>query len=138
VAVGDGASGRAVLGSGARACVPEEDLDRAIDDALAAAGLSPADVGVLATLDRRAREAAVQPSPGGAAGAFSPCAPDELAARAVPHPSDKVAGRVATSSVAEAAALVAGGELVLPKRVYPRVTVAIARGLARQRPAARR
>jgi cobalamin biosynthesis protein CbiG len=45
----------------------------------------------------------------------------------VPSPSDAVAGHVGTGSVAEAAALMSGGELVVPKTVHGRVTVAVAR-----------
>ena len=51
----------------------------------------------------------------------------ELARVDVPTPSPFVAAAVGTGSVAEAAALIGGGELVVPKTVHGRVTVAVAR-----------
>ncbi|TKJ16743.1 cobalamin biosynthesis protein [Blastococcus sp. CCUG 61487] len=48
-----------------------------------------------------------------------------LAAVPVPSPSDRVAAAVGTASVAEAAALLAGGSLLVPKTVVGRVTVAV-------------
>jgi cobalt-precorrin 5A hydrolase len=51
---------------------------------------------------------------------------DELAAVPVPSPSSRVAGAVGTASVAEAAALLGGGTLVVGKTVVGRVTVAVA------------
>ena len=53
-----------------------------------------------------------------------------LAGVRVPSPSDTVAARVGTASVAEAAALLGGGKLVTGKTVRGRVTVAVARGPA--------
>jgi cobalt-precorrin 5A hydrolase / precorrin-3B C17-methyltransferase len=50
-----------------------------------------------------------------------------LAAVEVPNPSAVVARAVGTPSVAEAAALVAGGELVVPKQRSAMATVAVAR-----------
>jgi len=44
----------------------------------------------------------------------------------VPSPSGAVSAAVGTASVAEAAALMAGGELVVGKTVHGRVTVAVA------------
>ncbi|MFD2093500.1 cobalamin biosynthesis protein [Blastococcus deserti] len=52
--------------------------------------------------------------------------PAELAAVAVPSPSARVAALAGTPSVAEAAALLGGGELVVGKTVRGRVTVAVA------------
>lgn len=80
----------------------------------------------LATLDARAGE------PGLIAAAESrgwplighPAA--ELAAVRVPSPSAGVAERVGTGSVAEAAALLHGSTLLVPKTVHGRVTVAVA------------
>ncbi|MCF6746530.1 cobalamin biosynthesis protein [Blastococcus sp. KM273128] len=88
---------------------------------------SPAGPVALATLDSRAREpglvgAATQrgwPLTGYSAAA--------LAAVPVPAPSAAVARRVGTPSVAEAAALLAGGVLEVGKTVHGRVTVAVAR-----------
>jgi cobalamin biosynthesis protein CbiG len=50
-----------------------------------------------------------------------------LARVPVPTPSARVAAAVGTGSVAEAAALLHGGTLTVPKTVHGRVTVAVAR-----------
>jgi cobalamin biosynthesis protein CbiG len=50
----------------------------------------------------------------------------DLAAVPVPAPSSRVATAVGTASVAEAAALLGGGSLVIGKTVVGRVTVAVA------------
>jgi cobalamin biosynthesis protein CbiG len=50
-----------------------------------------------------------------------------LAGVAVPSPSLVAAAAVGTASVAEAAALLGGGSLVVPKTVHGRMTVAVAR-----------
>ncbi|MBB4744542.1 cobalt-precorrin 5A hydrolase [Actinoplanes octamycinicus] len=120
------------VGVGARAGTSAGDLATAVQGALAEAGVEVLDGTVLATLDRRAAEPGVQElarERGWRLVAFTAA---ELAAQPVPGaPSDVVAAAVGTPSVAEAAALLAagaGGELVLPKRVYGGVTVAIARG----------
>jgi cobalt-precorrin 5A hydrolase len=124
-------TGRLVLGLGARAGVPEEELAAAIDAGLRQAGLEPTRINALVTLDRRAAEAGVQavaqrygwPVTGFAAAA--------LATVDVPHTSGIVATATGTPSVAEAAALLAAGPdavLVLPKTAFARSTVAIARG----------
>ncbi|GAA3345872.1 hypothetical protein GCM10020358_54630 [Amorphoplanes nipponensis] len=123
-------NGQLLLGLGARAGVPEEELAAAIDAALRQAGREPAGIAGLATLDRRAAEAgvrAVARRHGWPVTGFPAAA---LAGVVVPHPSAAVAATAGTPSVAEAAALLAAGPgavLVLPKRVFPRSTVAIAR-----------
>jgi cobalamin biosynthesis protein CbiG len=120
-----------VLGVGARARVPADELVGSIDAALRRAGLPPAGIAALATLDRRAAEAGVRAAAhryGWPVLAFDS---SRLAAVDVPHPAGTVAAAVGTPSVAEAAALLAagpGGVLVLPKMIFARVTVAIARG----------
>jgi cobalamin biosynthesis protein CbiG len=127
------ATGRVVLGLGARSGVPEEELAGAIDAALRQAGLEPAGIAGLATVDRRAAEAgvrAVAHRHGWPVLAFGGA---RLAGVDVPHPAAVVAAAAGTPSVAEAAALLAAGPgavLMLPKTVFPRVTVAIARGPA--------
>ncbi|GAB1691312.1 hypothetical protein KRM28CT15_31150 [Krasilnikovia sp. M28-CT-15] len=122
--------GRVAVGVGARNGVPGEELDRAILAALAAAGVPRGDVGVLATLDRRAGATltAVAARHGWAVRSFRA---DQLAAVPVPHPSARVASAAGTPSVAEAAALLAAGpgaRLILAKSVWSRVTVAAAVG----------
>lgn len=98
---------------------------------LAAVGLRPGDVGVLATLDRRAGEAGISAVADRFEWTLVGFPSADLAAVEVPHPSGAVAARIGSGSVAEAAALRAAGPravLLLPKRVFPRATVAIARG----------
>ena len=130
------ATGRVVLGLGARAGVAEEELAGAIDAALRQAGLAPAGIAGLATLDDRAAEAGVRAAAhrhGWPVLAFDSA---RLAGVDVPHPAAAVAAAVGTPSVAEAAALLAAGPgavLLLPKTVFPRVTVAIAAAPGGQR-----
>ncbi|MFF2039759.1 cobalamin biosynthesis protein [Kitasatospora sp. NPDC058170] len=112
-------------GSAAR---PDEVLDLVLE-ALAAAGLAPASVARLATVDGKADHPAVRraaslldvPVVGHPAAA--------LAAVRVPNPSAGVRAAVGTASVAEAAALLGapGGRLVAPKRKSGAATAAIAR-----------
>jgi len=115
-----------VAGVGASTGAPPEDLAGLLDDELHHAGLEPASVAEVATLDRKTTDPAVRalgrPVRGFAA--------EALRAVAVPTPSAVVAEAVGTPSVAEAAALLAAGadaELVVPKRANAVATVAIAR-----------
>ena len=110
-----------IVGIGARPGVTAEEVLAAVD---AVVPPGAADVR-LATLDARAAE------PGIAAAAASrgwpltghPAA--ELARVAVPTVSARVAAAVGTPSVAEAAALLGGGTLLVPRTVLGRVTVAV-------------
>jgi len=113
-----------VLGIGVRLGVPETELNQAIDQALAAAGRRRTEVGALATLDRRAESLrALAETNGWSLLAFTAA---ELAGVEVPRPSETVRTRSGTPSVAEAAAILGGRRLIAAKRVFPRVTVAIA------------
>ena len=126
-------TGRVVLGLGARAGVPEEELAAAIVIALRHAGLEPAEIAGLATLDRRAAEPGVRAVAHRRGWPVLPFDAARLAGTDVPNPSGTVAAAAGTGSVAEAAALLgagAGAVLVLAKTVFPRSTVAIARGSA--------
>ncbi len=126
-----------VVGVGSSTDATPEDAAAAVAGALAAGGLSPRAVERVATVDRRTAHPAIRAvarSAGVPVVAFSPAALDAVA---VPTPSPTVRAAVGTGSVAEAAALLAAGpgaELVVPKQVTPRVTVAVAR---RARPAGR-
>lgn len=127
------ATGRVVLGLGARSGVPEAELAVAIDAALRQAGLDAAGIAGLATLDRRAAEAGVQAVAHRHRWPVLAFGTAELTGVDVPNPSGTVAAAAGIPSVAEAAALLAAGPgavLVLPKRIFPRATVAIARGPA--------
>ncbi|WP_433292797.1 cobalamin biosynthesis protein [Actinoplanes sp. CA-030573] len=121
---------RLVLGVGARRGTPAAVLTGAIRSVLGEAGLTAADVGVLATIDRRAAEDGFREVAAAHGWELVALAAADLAARDVPNASDRVAAAVGTPSVAEAAALAAAGrdaELVLPKRVVDGVTVAVAK-----------
>ena len=119
-----------VAGVGASTGAPAQAVAELLDAALAGAGLARASVGEVATIDRRATDAAVV-ALGLPVRAYTA---DALAAVDVPSPSETVRAAVGTPSVAEAAALLAAGpgaELVVTKQVAAQATVAIAR---RRRP----
>ncbi|MFJ5778466.1 precorrin-3B C(17)-methyltransferase [Streptomyces sp. NPDC093094] len=105
-----------VVGVGASRGAPVEEVLGLIAQTLREAGLSPDSVAELATVDAKAQE------PGIALAAERLGVPlvtypaDALAAVEVPNPSDAPLAAVGTPSVAEAAALIGGGELLVPKR----------------------
>jgi cobalamin biosynthesis protein CbiG len=80
----------------------------------------------VATLDVRAREPGLRDAAARRGWALVGHPAAALADVAVPTPSDRVAAAVGTASVAEAAALLHGGALTVPKTVRGRVTVAVA------------
>jgi cobalamin biosynthesis protein CbiG len=80
----------------------------------------------LATLDTRAAEPGVLAAAERLGWPLVGHPAAELAAVPVPAPSGRVAAAVGTPSVAEAAALLGGGELLMGKTVCGRVTVAVA------------
>ncbi|MCZ2817496.1 Rv2231c family pyridoxal phosphate-dependent protein CobC [Modestobacter sp. VKM Ac-2984] len=80
----------------------------------------------LATLDVRAAEPGVREAAARRGWLLTGHPAAALAAVPVPTPSARVAAAVGTASVAEAAALLGGGRLVVSKRVHGRVTVAVA------------
>jgi cobalt-precorrin 5A hydrolase/precorrin-3B C17-methyltransferase len=115
-----------VVGVGASTDATASDGRALLDETLAEAGLASASIGSVATIDRRAGDAAV------VALALPVRAFDAatLADIDVPNPSAIVEAEVGTPSVAEAAALAAAGdgaELVVTKRKAGTVTIAIAR-----------
>ncbi|MDI6101173.1 cobalamin biosynthesis protein [Actinoplanes sp. NEAU-A12] len=116
IAVGIGARSGAALSGPVRA-------------ALAGAGIRPGQVGVLATLDRRAAEERVRALAEEHGWRLAGFPAADLAAVTVPNPGRAAAAAVGTPSVAEAAALLAAGPgavLILPKQVRAGVTVAVA------------
>ena len=119
-----------VAGVGASTGAPAAEVADLLAASLGAAGLARESVGEVATIDRRAGDAAVL-ALGLPVRAF---AADVLAAVDVPSPSEAVRAAVGTASVAEAAALLAAGpdaELVVRKQAGRHATVAVAR---RRRP----
>nr|WP_206440367.1 precorrin-3B C(17)-methyltransferase [Streptomyces scabichelini] len=105
-----------VIGVGASKGAPVDEVLGLVEDALRDAGLSAKSVAELATVDAKADEPGIV---GAAARLGVPLvtySAGELAAVDVPNPSDAPLTAVGTPSVAEAAALVRGGELLVPKR----------------------
>jgi cobalt-precorrin 5A hydrolase/precorrin-3B C17-methyltransferase len=104
-----------------------------LDSTLHEAGLAQKSVALLASIDAKADEDGLLGTAEELAVSLSFHAAEELAAVEVPNPSSAVAGAVGTPSVAEAAVLVSGAELILEKRKSKNVTVAIGRLAARGR-----
>jgi histidinol-phosphate/aromatic aminotransferase/cobyric acid decarboxylase-like protein len=114
-----------VVGIGAVPGVSTEEVLAAVD-----AVLPPGTSGVrLATLDARAAEPGVEAAARTRGWPLTGYTAAELAAVDVPAPSSRVAALVGTPSVAEAAALLDGGDLVVGKTVHGRVTVAVSRSV---------
>ncbi|MER6628722.1 precorrin-3B C(17)-methyltransferase [Streptomyces sp. NPDC000987] len=122
-----------VVGVGASKGAPAEEVLGLVEEALREAGLSARSVAELATVDAKAGE------PGIVAAAERLGVPlvtypaGELAAVDVPNPSDAPLAAVGTPSVAEAAALLGGGELLVPKRKSAMATCAVVRRPGRGR-----
>lgn len=115
-----------VIGVGTSTAAPPAEVRELVEATLAAHGLAAESVAEVATIDRRATEPALLALdlP------LRTYTPDELAAVEVPTPSDVVSAAVGTPSVAEAAALLAGGpgaELVVAKQKNRVATVAVVR-----------
>ena len=124
-----------VVGVGCRRDAEPAAVRVAVDAALESAGLRPADVAALATVDRRAAEPGPRELAASRGWRLAALTAGELAARSVPNPSVAVAAALGTASVAEAAALCTAGPdstLLVPKRVVGGVTVAVARKLVEQ------
>ena len=110
------------VGIGAVAGVGAEEILAAVDAVLPAGSRDVR----LATLDIRGREPGMIEAARRRAWPVQGHPAATLAGVPVPSPSDRVAERVGTPSVAEAAALLGGGTLVVGKTVHGRVTVAVA------------
>lgn len=105
-----------VVGVGASRGAPAEEVLGLIGEALREAGLSAGSVAELATVDAKAEEPGLVAAAGRLGVPLVAYSAEELAAVEVPNPSDAPLAAVGTPSVAEAAALAAGGELLVPKR----------------------
>ncbi|MEU1515321.1 precorrin-3B C(17)-methyltransferase [Streptomyces sp. NPDC005811] len=105
-----------VVGVGASRGAPAEEVLDVIEGALREAGLSPRSVASLVTVDAKAGEPGILEAAARLGVPVVTYAAGELAAVAVPNPSDAPLAAVGTPSVAEAAALREGGELLVPKR----------------------
>lgn len=105
-----------VVGVGASRGAPVAEVLGLVRDTLRAAGLSAASVAELATVDTRAGEPGIVGAAERLGVPLVTYPAGELAGVEVPNPSDAPLATVGTPSVAEAAALVRGGELLVPKR----------------------
>ncbi|RJO75290.1 cobalamin biosynthesis protein [Nocardia panacis] len=86
-------------------------------------------INCLATLDHRATEPGLRCAAAQLGVPVLTYSATELARVEVDAPSAATLGRVGTPSVAEAAARLAGGRLLTPKRIVGYVTVAVAQGI---------
>ncbi|GAQ53412.1 precorrin-3B C(17)-methyltransferase [Streptomyces acidiscabies] len=105
-----------VVGVGASKGAPVDEVLSVIEDALRDAGLSARSVAQLATVDAKSEEPGILEAAARLGVPVVTYSAEELAGVEVPNPSDAPLAAVGTPSVAEAAALVGGGELLVPKR----------------------
>ena len=105
-----------VVGVGASKGAPVEEVLGLVKEALREAGLSMASVAELATVDAKAGEPGIVEAARLLGVPLVTHSAEELAGVDVPNPYDAPLAAVGTPSVAEAAALVGGGELLVPKR----------------------
>ena len=105
-----------VVGVGASKGAPADEVLGLIETALHDAGLAAASLAELATVDAKADEPGIVRAAERLGVPLVTYSAEELASVEVPNPSDAPLAAVGTPSVAEAAALVRGGELLVPKR----------------------
>jgi len=122
-----------VLGIGSSRGVSADELEALVDRALADAALSAASVCAVASADAKASEAGLLELCARRGWPLTTYASDVLAGVDVPNPSSHPQAAVGTPSVAEAAALLLGDELVVEKTKSPMGTVAVARRRPRGR-----
>lgn len=117
---------RLAVGLGLRPDHPADRILAALNEVLAGA-----EIGCLATIDRRAGEPGVRRAAEVLGVPLHGFTPAQLADMPVPNPSAKVVTALGLPGVAEAAALLAGaGPLIVPRRVVSGVVIAaaVARG----------
>ncbi|MGW4346264.1 precorrin-3B C(17)-methyltransferase [Streptomyces sp. NPDC004690] len=105
-----------VVGVGASRGAPVDEVLELVEGALREAGLSARSVAELATVAAKSEEPGIVGAAGRLGVPLVTYSAEELAAVAVPNPSGAPLAAVGTPSVAEAAALACGGELLVPKR----------------------
>nr|WP_202517851.1 precorrin-3B C(17)-methyltransferase [Streptomyces sp. SID685] len=105
-----------VVGVGASRGAPVDEVLGLIEETLREAGLSPRSVAELATVDAKSEEPGILAAAERLGVPVVTYSAEELAAVEVPNPSAAPLAAVGTPSVAEAAALLGGGELLVPKR----------------------
>lgn len=116
-----------ILGAGCRRGTGEGEILRAWEETLSQAGLAIRSVALVASADIKRDEAGLAGAAReiGAKTRFFPAR--ELDQVEVPTPSERVRRQVGTESVCEAAVLLAGAELMVPKQVHGPATVAVGR-----------
>jgi cobalt-precorrin 5A hydrolase/precorrin-3B C17-methyltransferase len=114
-------------GVGASRGAAAEEILALLDEALAVGGLSRDSVAALATAGAKAGEEGIVAAAQHGGWPLRAYPADRLAAVAVPNPGTAALAAVGTPSVAEAAALLCGDELVVPKRKSAMATIALAR-----------
>lgn len=129
-----------VVGVGASKGAPVDEVLGLIEGTVRDAGLSPKSVAELATVDAKVDEPGIIEAARRLGVPLVTYSAEELAGVEVPNPSDAPLAAVGTPSVAEAAALARGGELLVPKRKSERAdgrpamaTCAVVRRVARGR-----
>lgn len=129
-----------VVGVGASKGAPVDEVLGLVESAVRDAGLSLASLAELATVDAKSDEPGIVGAASRLGVPLVTYSAEELAAVQVPNPSDAPLAAVGTPSVAEAAALLGGGELLVPKRKSERTdgqpamaTCAVVRRVARGR-----
>lgn len=122
-----------VVGVGSSRGVEAEEVGALVDRALVEAGLSPRAVAHLATAAIKADEAGILAAARARDLEVVTVPVEALTATDVPNPSEVVREAVGTPSVAEAAALHQGGELLVEKTASAMATVAVARRPVRGR-----
>ncbi|MFF4351869.1 precorrin-3B C(17)-methyltransferase [Streptomyces sp. NPDC001530] len=105
-----------VVGVGASKGAPADEVLGLIEGVLRDAGLSAKSVAEIATVEAKAGEPGIVEAAERLGVPVVTYGAEELAEVSVPNPSDAPLTAVGTPSVAEAAALVQGGELLVPKR----------------------
>ncbi|KOG33886.1 precorrin-3B C(17)-methyltransferase [Streptomyces resistomycificus] len=105
-----------VVGVGASKGAPVDEVLGLVEAAVRDAGLSARSIAELATVDAKASEPGIVEAAERLGVPVVTHSAEELAAVEVPNPSGAPLAAVGTPSVAEAAALVGGGELLVPKR----------------------
>ncbi|WP_062649819.1 precorrin-3B C(17)-methyltransferase [Streptomyces maremycinicus] len=105
-----------VVGVGASRGAPADEVFDLVEGVLREAGLSVRSLAELATVDAKAAEPGIVEAARRLGVPVVTYSAEELAGVEVPNPSDAPLAAVGTPSVAEAAALIGGGGLLVPKR----------------------
>ncbi|WP_314222466.1 precorrin-3B C(17)-methyltransferase [Streptomyces zaehneri] len=105
-----------VVGVGASGGAPADEVLGLVEGVLREAGLSVRSLAELATVDAKRYEPGIVEAARRLGVPVVTYRAEELAGVEVPNPSDAPLAAVGTPSVAEAAALIGGGELLVPKR----------------------